>query len=198
MIECLESCPNLAISLEYLKNHLRLDDIQDMPSNLPQGEDYYLEELIRAAQGIVENYTGRTLLYKTWKLSHTAEDVPHEGAGPRRHARIHTFALPHPPLVRIVEVRDMLGMDGDARGRVIRRYMLTPNGTLPIISVWSPHVEVTYQTGYGDTPLQVPAPLRQAVTHIVAEMYSNRTNANISIQGMLKEILDPYRIVQAV
>ena len=193
MIECIEHCKNLAITLSHLKQHLRMDHGEqgDFDANLPpRGEDLYLDEVIRTATDMVENYTNRSILYKVWRLIHRQDD--HGGGGYQK--KLHTFALPHPPFVNIIEIRDISTASKD--GVVIKRYMLTPNGTVPVISVWNHAVEVVYRTGYGESPVQVPPALRQAITLIAGELYEKRVDHNIRIEGTLKTMLMPYRIVE--
>lgn len=135
---------------------------------------------------MVENYTQRSLLKKTWRIRHM-----HDGRG-----GLHTFALPYPPLLKIITVRDLSGSRVNQTPPLIKRYMLTPNGTLPIMSVWSHDVEVEYCTGYGDMPSHIPPAIRQAITLIAAEMYEHRVDHTLEIEGALKTMLAPYRIVE--
>ena len=193
MIECIEHCKNLAITLSHLKQHLRMDHSEqgDFDASLPpRGEDLYMDEVIRTATDMVENYTNRSILYKVWRLIHRQDD--YGGSGFQK--KLHTFALPYPPFVNIVEIRDISTASKD--GTTIKRYMLTPNGTVPVISVWNRAVEVVYRTGYGESPVQVPPALRQGITLIAGELYEKRVDHNIRIEGTLKTMLMPYRIVE--
>lgn len=189
MIECIEASDQLAITLAHFKQHLRMEH-EDQDLNLPpKGEDVYLEDLIRTATDIVEHYTQRSLLHKVWRLQHQ-----HDAKG----GNLHTFELPYPPLLKIIEVRDLSLRTVDQNPPLIKRYMLTPNGTVPIMSIWSQYVEVTYQAGYGSTSAHIPPALRQAITCIAAELYEHRIDHTVEITGSLKTMLMPYRIISSL
>ena len=173
MIECVEKSDGLAVTLEYVKGHLRLET---------PDEDLYLEQLIRAATELCEKSTQRTLLFKTYRRLYIPRD---EGESLRQ------IDLYYPPLINIHSVRRVFKGD---KYENVQRYMLTPSTYRPRITVWGCAVEVIYKTGYGDKPKDIPDGLRQAITMMVAEMYEKRTDGVDVFSKTVEMLLQPYRV----
>ena len=56
-------------------------------------------------------------------------------------------------------------------------------------------VRVTYDVGYGDRAVNVPAPIRQAILHMVVEMYQNRNVLEARLIRSVTPFLAPYRLM---
>jgi len=173
MIECLEKGDGLAISLNHLKSHLRLESSE---------EDLYLEQLVRTAMDYCEKATQRTFLTKTYRRVY----IPRE-----EDQKLRTIDLFYPPLVNIQSVVHLgKGNKRDA----VQRYMLTPSTYRPRISVWGNAIEITYKAGYGDKSNDIPDSLRQAITLIAAEMYEKRTESPDIHSKTVDLLIQPYKV----
>lgn len=174
MHECIQAVDGYIVTLDHLKEHLRLTNAD---------EDRYLEHLIKTAGVFVENYLERTLLLKTWRVRQGET-----GSLP-------IFRLIHlrPPIVSIVSANE-INVDGSAHK--IKRYMLTPNAMRPRINVWGSCVEFTYKSGYGETSSSIPLPIRQAALMLAAEMFVKRVDLIEAFSNAtIKQLLQPYRVM---
>lgn len=178
-LSCLEKSDGYAITLDHLKQHLRLTHSL---------EDYYLEELIRVATDSLECYVQRTFLYKTFRIIST---LSMDGG-----ARLHKIHLSFPPLVMIKSVRDISCVE---KPQVIKRYILSPSTSKPSLSVMGGRlIEVIYGTGYGKSSNDIPSPIRHSITMMAATMYDKRVDAEESLTPVLKMLLQPYRVMPCV
>ena len=178
----------LPIGLSEVKVHLRLDHAH---------EDEYLQSLIQASVGLIEEYLGRSLLTQAWRLIWEKEKSPH-------HFQISTFGdgtcsvcLPYPPLRAILSVNRLMS---SGEKKPIRRHRLEVNHQIPRLAfadVPEP-VEIEFETGYGNRPIDVPPAIRQAILMNVADFYENRgfeQNTNtLSRNVLMQEMLDSYRV----
>lgn len=174
MITCLIPSQLDAVSLTEIKAHLRLDHSH---------EDDYLQMLIRAMTTLVEEYTDKSLLTKTWQLVH------------RRKAGIvgeeQLIELPHGPIQAITSVQHV--MAGQKR-KVLRHFSIDQEGQITRIAISSSYevLEITYKSGFGDVPHHVPAALRQAIILGVGEMFEKRQNAFHSPDTLVHALMRPY------
>jgi uncharacterized phiE125 gp8 family phage protein len=172
------------LSLAEVKAHLRLDHAS---------EDDYLHTLIQATTVSVENYLGKSLISKTWKL------VWHLPQG--EVTELVKIFLPHPPLLEVVSVNKVFAND---RKQQIKRYFLDMSYSLPKLVCASSYepIEITYRAGYGDYPKHVPASIRQAILLKIADFYENRTTScyekTSNQENLFKELLAPYRQIGLV
>lgn len=176
------------VGLSEVKAHLRLDHTH---------EDEYLHSLIQASVGLVEEYLGRSLLTQVWRLTWEKEESPH-------HFQISTLGdgtcsvcLPYPPLRAILSVNRLMA---SGEKKPIRRHRLEVSHQIPRLAfadVPEP-VEIEFETGYGDRPIDIPPVIRQAILMNVADFYENRgleQNAGtLSRNAVMQEMLDSYRI----
>lgn len=175
-ITCLERSDGYAITLEHLKQHLRLSHSL---------EDYYLEELIRVATESLEHYVQRSFLYKTFRV---VSALMWDGG-----SQLHKIHLAFPPLMDIKGVRDISCAD---KPIVMKRYMLTPSTHKPFLSVMGGRlIEVIYGAGYGRSSNDLPSPIRHSITMMAAMMYEKRIDADESLTPALKMLLQPYRVM---
>lgn len=176
------------VRVEEAKLHLRLDTDE---------HDAYLEQLIAAATDYVELWCGRALLTQT--LVYTRTGFP---SAPMR--------LPRPPVQEVLSV-EYLGVDGvltTLDPAIYQPFLnaLPPSVTLARGQAWPQtigdpeDVRITYLAGYGDTPEEVPAALRQAICVLVADLYEHAeaqlerpVHANLTVQRLLWA----YRLLEA-
>jgi uncharacterized phiE125 gp8 family phage protein len=163
------------VTVAELKSHLRLDG---------SDEDPYLETLIETARMEAENYTGRQFVNATW--SWVLDRFPCSS----------TFELPKAPLSSVTSITytDDQGNTGqvwDASkyivdapsgpyvvpGRVSLAYGQSYPNTYPQINV----ITILFVAGYGATAASVPAPIKQAILLIAAEMYERRAQVTLSL-----------------
>lgn len=176
MLKLMESSPILAVSLQKIKTHLRIDHSED---------DTHLKLLIGAATTLVEQEIGQSLLTKIWK-KHTTTEITKEGLG--------RISLPYPPLIQVISVGEILG---GTKVKPIRRYIVEWEHTIPTLLVASgaKKFEVVYQAGFGEKPSSIPTPLRQAILMLVADMYEKRmTESCIAENSLVKVLLNPFCI----
>lgn len=192
----------LAVSEETVWDHLRLvlaDQGASPPEEAPEDRDY-VRGLIEAAIGEVDGVNGllsRALITQTWQL--------------RLHRFPRVVELPLPPLQEVLEVayRDasgalqtlpetsfqVAGVQDEGKGRLE-----------PLAGCYWPEtgdyveaVLITFRAGYGDSPAQIPAPIRSAILEIVAARYAFRESITPAAQYFLLprsavNALENYRV----
>lgn len=176
MLTLIEASSALPISLRKIKTHLRIDHT---------AENHNLKLLINAAATCVEQTIGRSLLVKLWRQTTVAE-LAENGL-----ARV---PLPNPPLTRVLSVHE-LGPKGV--NRPVLRFIVEWEKLIPTILLMAPasRVEVVYEAGYGTLPSDIPAPIRQAILMLAAEMYETRTSAgSLPDNAVIQALLAPYKI----
>jgi uncharacterized phiE125 gp8 family phage protein len=172
------------ITLEEAKNYLKIDTADD---------DVLISILISAAERLVEKYTGRTLLTRDFifKLDDPSWEI----------------LIPHSPLQSVskIEIVDDNGVvtevaasnyyvdiDQDQQGRVRLR-----SGC-----VWPYHrgfasFVISGKAGYGDSPDDIPLPLKTAIMTTLALIYEKR--GAISEKEVLEAISTlcwPYKVMR--
>lgn len=175
------------VTTDQLDVYLRGDGV------LALEEGDLLRALISSAREYVEEVTHRalisqsyTLVMDSWPSVRNTDlgwwDGVREGsisAGAQRHVEL--------PIGPLISVASVVTYSDDNTSTVFdaSNYFLDTNATpgqviLNTGAVWPLStrsrngVEITYVAGYGDTPLDVPSPLRQAVKMIAAHWYENR------------------------
>eukprot|EP01035_Chromulina_nebulosa_P020363 gene20363-26429_t len=158
------------ITLPEVKAHLRLDtDV----------EDDLLNNLVLAATNLVEDYLGKTLIKKTWRL--VDEGIHTDG--------LCELALPRGPLLKVLVVQRILPNDTYVNARfTVKNYFAQP---IIVFKVEGP-VSIIYEAGYGYYPKEVPAPIRQALLTLVAHFYDSRAGQMI-LSPLVKTLLSPFR-----
>ena len=173
MLLLLETNAIEPISLTEVKSHLRLDT---------DDEDDLLNSLIAAATNLVEEYLGKTLIKKTWRIEESGDNAN----------GLQEIVLPQGPLLKVLMVQR--AMPNDIYTNI--RFVVKNHFSRPIIVFKSDlPVSVTYEAGYGYYPKDVPAPIRQALFTLVAHFYENR-NGQLKMSELVKTLLIPYRHVQ--
>ncbi len=173
MLTLVESNAIDVITLSEVKAHLRLDtDV----------EDDLLNNLISAATNLVEEYLGKTLIKKTWRLVDEGVDV--DG--------LLEITLPRGPLLKVLAVQRVLPNDTFMN----IRFTVQNHYAKPII-VCRPFdlVSVLYEAGYGYYPKEVPSPIRQALLTLVSFFYENRSG-QMALPPLVKTLLSPFTAIQ--
>ncbi len=171
------------VSLAEMKAWLRLDG---------EEEDTLVAALLTAARLTVEAASARFLLTQTWRLVHDA--WPAGGIIP----------LAQGPLVDVVAIRVYAG-NGVAQtvptaaliaSRARDPAELRLAGPVPAPGRSREGIEIDLVFGYGASPSDVPAPLRQAVRMLTARWFEHRGDARERDRGLPAEIvalIAPYR-----
>lgn len=179
------------VTLEEMKLHLRTDSAED---------NELISALISAARTTVENFTRRSLMTQTFELVY-------DGASS-------SIEIPRPPLQEIkkIETIDENGVRSevdpstyyiDISGTSPGRVSLRPRYSWPEHRGFASFI-ITGVAGYGNEPESVPAPIREAIKKLVAEMYENRGGSDILLgthpltnqQQLIMAILAPYRVIR--
>jgi uncharacterized phiE125 gp8 family phage protein len=170
MLTLLESNAIEPITLTEVKAHLRLDT---------EVEDDLLNGLITAATNLVEEYLGKTLIKKTWRLEEMGVDVN----------GMHEIVLQRGPLLKMINVQRIL-----PNGTYVNtRFAIKNHFAKPIVTFKS-HVPVAvvYEAGYGYYPKDIPAPIRQALLTLVSHFYDNR-GGQMGMSPLVQTLLSPYK-----
>ncbi len=176
------------VSLADLKLFLRVEHDDD---------DDVIAALIAAARVHVEAQTRRALIAQTWRL---VRDVwPASGRLP---------VLPA-PLIEITAIRvfgadgppQLVDLEGVAIDTVSAPAVLTfERSALPAPGRLAAGIEIDLAAGYGETPDDVPAPLRQAIQMLVAHWYENRgviaaSGEVASMPVSVSSLIAPFRVL---
>lgn len=178
---------DLAISLEDVRQHLRLGDLR--------ADDPYLITIIKAATRHVEQYLGRALLTQTIRDTHDKFPPTNEAillrVGPVQTVTGITYrddAGVLQTLDTATYVQDLFAAPA--------RIGLAANATWPTVQNRIGAVQITYEAGYGDTPDTVPDDIRMALRLILYDLYENRADTVKKFPTAAEMILGPYRIQQ--
>lgn len=174
------------LSLADAKAHLRIDH---------DAEDILISSLILTSRLHIEAALGIALVAQGWRL---LLDRWPKGA---------TVKVPLRPLIEVggIRVRGADGMpvavaptdytiDGaSAAPRIVRTAAAWPSPGIPVHGI-----EIDLSVGFGAAPTDVPAPIRQALSMLVAHWYEHREPIEIgseatAIPGAISELLLPWR-----
>jgi len=167
------------VTLAEAKAHLKLDTSDD---------DALLGTLITAARARAEWHTGRAFVTQAWRLSLDA--WPHGDI----------VEIPLPPLVSIAEVA-VIASDS-VRSVLDPAVYRVDTASQPgrVIFTDRPQslrrrdcLQIAFTAGYGDASA-VPAPVREAILEIVADLYSHRGDDDDPVGLCGQALLAPYRI----
>jgi uncharacterized phiE125 gp8 family phage protein len=167
------------VTLAEAKAHLKVDTSDD---------DALIGTLITAARARAEWHTGRALVTQSWILW--------------RDCWSQIVEIPLPPLQAVTAVttyaRDGTAGVLDAGGYTVDAasqpgridFGCTRPAGLRAINA----VAIAFDAGYGDGEADVPAPVREAILRIVAELYADRGDGGEDIADGAQALLAPYRI----
>ncbi len=167
------------VTLDDAKLHLKVDTTDD---------DALIERLIAAARARAEWHTGRAFVTQSWTLW--------------RDCWAECVEIPLPPLQAITAVTtfapdgtpnvldpDLYTVDAASQPARIMFGCIPPVGLRAINAV-----AIAFDAGYGGAANDVPAPLREAILEIVAELYVHRGDGPEEISPTAQALLAPYRI----
>lgn len=194
----------LALDVRDVKNYLKLDDNAD---------EVLVRTLITTASEWVENHIARSLINRTYQLfldGVTEIDFPlWEGMvdGPDIVWRKRQVPLPRGPISSVTHLKTYDDADTATTMSTDKYYVdkvsQPPNVVLRAGASWPTSlrvanaIEIEYVAGYGDSPAQIPEPIRLAMYQFIAFQYEHRgdferfppPNMPDSIEGLLR----PYR-----
>lgn len=179
----------IAVPLGVVKSHLQLMEGEDADDGLITG-------YVRAAAGLVEGFTERSLIERTYRLVLDCWPV-----GP--------VVLPRPPLIAVERVA-WIDPDGVEQAvtpplayQVSRRepgiIAPPPGQSWPAARRQLDAVSIEYRAGYGPTADTVPEAIRHAILLLVAQWYAVREPVNIgnivnTLPFTIEALLGPYRV----
>ncbi|PHS40228.1 MAG: hypothetical protein COA91_04425 [Robiginitomaculum sp.] len=173
------------IDLAYAKLFMRVDGTS---------EDTLIENLIKTARHQVENSIGRTLVRRSFIYK---TSIPHA-----RH-----ICLPRPPLVSVVRMT-LIAENDQAVDIPQSDYTVTTKTEPGEIRLnpdknWTDYLaeftilEIQFEAGYGDTPDDIPLPIRQAIVLLVTHAFEFREAAQApAIPAIIEALLAPYKTVR--
>ena len=177
------------ITLAEAKAHLRIDG---------DTEDTLISTLILTSRLHIEAALGLALITQSWTLLRDAwpevESVP----------------LMLRPVQQVTEVRtrdvsgnaEILDADTHLVDTVSESARLVRHGpSWPKPGQSANGIEIDFVAGFGDTPNDVPAPIRHALLLLVAHWYEHRDpmeigTPNVAIPAAVSRLLKPYRMVR--
>lgn len=175
------------VSLAEAKAHLRVTE---------SDEDELINSLITTSRLHIEAALGLALVTQDWRLILDCWPLGD------------TLEIPLRPLAAVSEVRvydndanasviDPLNYTVDTAGLVPR--IASRSGYWPIPGARTSGIEIDFTAGYGATGEAVPAPIRQAMLHLIGHWYEHREPAAIGsapahIPDPVSELLKPYAV----
>lgn len=178
------------VTLDEAKAHLRLDG---------SDEDLLITSLIVTSRLHVEQALGLALITQGWSWLLDAWPDPT------------ILRLPMRPIQAITAVRTY-AEDGTTTTFASDAYLLDGAGAparlvlrrgraWPIPGRSANGIEIAFQAGFGTEAASVPAPIRQAILHLVAHWYENREPAELGsastpVPPAVSGLLAPYREVR--
>jgi uncharacterized phiE125 gp8 family phage protein len=176
------------VTLDEAKAYLRVEHDDD---------DDVISALIAGARVHVEAQTRRALITQSWRL--IRDSWPDNG-------RI--TILPAP--LRLLLAARIYRLDGSTLALDTTAFVADlaaapavlsfTAGAMPAPGRVIAGIEIDVETGYGNTPADVPEDLRQAIRILVAHWYENRgliaTGAGVAVLPMTAAaLLAPYRVL---
>ena len=173
------------VDLAYAKTFLRVDGTD---------EDVLIGNLIKTARHVIENMIERTLIRR---------DFIYRCPVPTGSC----LSVPRPPLLAVARLT-LIGENDQAVDIPPSDYTVSTRrepGEVRLIDTKSwmdylvgfSHLEIEYSAGYGDTPDDIPLPIRQALLLLLAHAHAYRELTETpAIPTMVEALLAPYRVVR--
>ena len=136
-------------------------------------EDGFIRTLIQSARERLEAYLNSAMITRLFRVS-----VP---------AAVEV-RLPRWPVIMVDAVRADDAPTSQFHADLRKR----PSTVSVFATEW---IEIDFTAGYGETPDDVPAPLRQALLLLVAHAYERREDPPVSMPLMVDALTLPYRVV---
>lgn len=175
---------------------LALDEARAFLRADTNDDDELIASLIAAARGHVETQTRRALMTQGWRL--TLDCWPADGR----------IAVRPGPLRELTAAR-VFDLAGNATALDLQHFVPDLGACELVVAPWAATqptrlaagIELDVTTGYGDTALDVPEPLRHAMRLLIAHWYENRglvvTGAMslADLPATVAALIAPYRMV---
>ena len=191
------------LTTAYVRDYLRVDDTID---------NTIIDNLIKSARILTENYTGRTLCNKTLKLSvdfvnqHDHDLWEGMRVAPDLALKQNYITLPQSPVSSITHIKYYDDSDNPTTYastkyyldsvRVPARVVLRNGEQWPTGLRVANGIEITYVAGFGANATDVPEAMRLAVSQLVAYLYENRGDMDaMAVPPSVMPLLQPYRIL---
>lgn len=193
-----------------------LDDLKRFAKIDHDEEDDLLDSFIGAATTAAENFTRRSFLTQTWRISldlcgggladelgEGVYDLPVTalyGSLPQ------AVELPRAPVRSIASVTTY-GLDNAESAFASENYRLDASGSRMLLNYnrqWPVNLRpqdacrIEYVAGYGDSPADVPKPIREAVKMHAAALYESRGQCGYETPPGCKMMLGQYQIMQGL
>lgn len=191
------------VSLVGMKAFLRIEH---------ENEDDLINQMITTGRLAVEAFLLRSLIKQVWLYTFNsgyagslADEQYHQGERSRGEKGIE---LPRSPFIELADKIEKVDSFGR---REIRDYSLDTAGRVARVHFGSSissfldgrgTIEIKFSAGYGEEPEDVPAPLRQAIMILVAELYEKRSSHNDNrfipapMNDQVIQLLKPYRVLR--
>lgn len=159
--------PMLAVSLDAAKTFLRVDH---------DDEDALITDLIEVATRQIEDRCGVSLITRPQRLT-KAPVMTRDGAG------IYLTRYPVVSIDAITQEDAALPVETNLKARPAF-----------VCTAARAHVTVDFTAGYGESPADIPTPLRQGVLLLLAHLYEHRAgNMPGGFPMMVDALIQPYR-----
>jgi len=162
-------------------NYLRLDSGVD---------NMLIESLITTSRNWVENYTNRTMINTTYKLSLDniyGNSIPLRSGtytAPYKASSINFIELPQSPVSSVTHVKYFDDSDNESTWATSNYYVdlvrnparivLRDGGSFPTDLRTANGIEVTYVAGYGSNRSDIPEAIRTAMLQYIIYLYEHR------------------------
>lgn len=188
------------LSLESCRNHLEIVPIDGDSDNESHPDDQLILGLLDAAVAHAEQFTGLSLLVRTWEAA--MDEFPAEG-----------FELPRPPFIELLSFSAVNDSDGeldpttyvvDDYGTPEQPVVLRAASSWPTVTKAPNTIKVRYRAGYqaeedpDSDAAPLPRSLRAAVLLVLGHLYENREDsvekALASIPNGAEALMRPLRV----
>ena len=200
------------VTLNEVKQLLRID-----PDNFDQ--DAELTMMLRSSVKVLEEYTNRSFITKTYELAldripYSQEDKLIDGfsTGPFMDRTSNFIILPKSPLVSVTSFKYYDDSDTESTFATSNYYVDNYSDTPKIVlrrSQTFPDVAslrvanafiITFTAGYGAAPKDVPETLKHAINLYTSHLYENRElyiqQKPIPVPMTLGTLLQPFKVVR--
>lgn len=180
---------NVTIIQQPLVEPVRLDEAKMYLRIDLEYENTLLEQLIQTARRLVEDYTNRALITQVCRVLANHRDFLAK-----------SLVLPAAPFQGIINHPKLLR---DNRESTLSRYKvdrsrLAAQFVLEEELVEDQIIQIEYRCGYGDTPQDIPQPLKQAILLSTCYLYENRGEEGCILPTTIRTLLDPYRVLNVM
>jgi uncharacterized phiE125 gp8 family phage protein len=175
------------ITLAEAKAHLRVDS---------SGEDSLIQSLIMASRLHIEAALDLALITQSWRHQRDVWPPSRVLILPLRPIQSVTAVTLHDDdaTSRSLDIEDFI-VDGFANPA---RLVWRGPGAVPAAGMVANGIEIDFVAGHGNSPADVPQPIRQALLLLIAHWYEHREPVEIgatatTIPAGVSELLMPYR-----